>query len=127
MAFKTEPIKGWKIQEAYLHLYVAKEDLYGVGLCEVLAPWAEQDKAGRRRQQAEGAAVLAVRPPAQGSREARGGALVGLARQQSAERDLVTSDGPLQPRRARRTSRSRRSATPASRKTSSRSSTCGSR
>ncbi len=54
MAFDVQPIKGWKIKDAYLHLYVAKEDLYGVGACEVLAPWAEQGK-GRRRRLAQAA------------------------------------------------------------------------
>ncbi len=55
MAFDVAPIKGWKIAEAYLHLYVAKEDLYGVGACEVLAPWAEQGRGrGRRQAQAGG-------------------------------------------------------------------------
>jgi hypothetical protein len=73
MAFKTEPIKGWKILEAYLHLYVAKEDLYGVGLCEVLAPWAEQDRAGRRRQRADSAACWQfARSPKEGEKPEAG-------------------------------------------------------
>ena len=41
MAFDTAPVRGWTITRASLHLYLAKGDLFGVGLCEVLAPWAE--------------------------------------------------------------------------------------
>ena len=41
MAFDTAPVRGWTIRRADLHLYLAKGDLYGVGLCEVLAPWDE--------------------------------------------------------------------------------------
>ena len=47
--FDSKAIKGWKVKEAYLHLYVAKVDLYGVGICEVLAPWREGSEGGRRR------------------------------------------------------------------------------
>ena len=39
--FDARPIQGWTISKAYLHLYVAKGDLYGVGLTEVLAPWGQ--------------------------------------------------------------------------------------
>ena len=41
MAFDAAPIKGWTVSRAYLHLYLAKGDLHGVGLTEVLAPWTE--------------------------------------------------------------------------------------
>lgn len=41
MAFDTASVKGWTFSRANLHLYLAKGDLYGVGLCEVLAPWTE--------------------------------------------------------------------------------------
>ena len=41
MAFDAAPVKGWTIAKAYLHLYLAKGDLHGVGLTEVLAPWSE--------------------------------------------------------------------------------------
>ena len=41
MAFDAAPVKGWTITRAYLHLYLAKGDLHGVGLTEVLAPWSE--------------------------------------------------------------------------------------
>ena len=41
MAFDIAPVKGWTVSRANLHLYLAKGDLYGVGLCEVLAPWTE--------------------------------------------------------------------------------------
>ncbi len=39
--FDTGPIKGWTIRKAWLHLYVARGDLFGIGLTEVLAPWTE--------------------------------------------------------------------------------------
>ena len=41
LAFDTAGIKGWTVHRADLHLYLAKGDLYGVGVCEVLAPWQE--------------------------------------------------------------------------------------
>ena len=41
MAFDAAPVKGWTVSRANLHLYLAKGDLYGIGLCEVLAPWTE--------------------------------------------------------------------------------------
>lgn len=41
ITFDAKPIQGWQIKEAYLHLYMAKGDLYAVGVCEVLAPWRE--------------------------------------------------------------------------------------
>ncbi|MCD6364618.1 MAG: hypothetical protein J7M14_01960, partial [Planctomycetes bacterium] len=41
MAFDTSLIKGWTVDKAYLHLTMAKGELYGAGLCTVLAPWVE--------------------------------------------------------------------------------------
>ena len=41
MAFDTRPIKGWSVKQAWLHLYVARGNLYGVGVCTFLAPWQE--------------------------------------------------------------------------------------
>ena len=41
MAFDATPVRGWIVTKAYLHLYLAKGDLHGVGLTEVLAPWSE--------------------------------------------------------------------------------------
>jgi hypothetical protein len=54
ITFDTRPIQGWRIDKAYLHLYTAKGDLYGVGVCEVLAPWREG--RGMNGQEATGAA-----------------------------------------------------------------------
>lgn len=45
MSFNAKPVQGWNIKEAKLHLYMAKEDLYGVGVCEMLAPWSESDQS----------------------------------------------------------------------------------
>jgi hypothetical protein len=39
--FDTAPIRGWTVSNASLHLVIAKGELYGAGLCEVLAPWSE--------------------------------------------------------------------------------------
>ena len=50
MNFDASPVQGWNIQEAYLHLYVAREDLYAVGVCEVLAPWSEGKETNRKRE-----------------------------------------------------------------------------
>jgi hypothetical protein len=50
--FDTAPVRGWTITRATLHLYLARGDLHGAGLCEVLAPWNEpatvngQEEAG---------------------------------------------------------------------------------
>ena len=41
MAFDTTAIKGWTVSKAYMHVYLAKGDLYGIGLCTVLADWRE--------------------------------------------------------------------------------------
>ena len=41
MNFDVKPIAGWTVTKAVLHVFVAKEDLYGVGLMTVLAPWEE--------------------------------------------------------------------------------------
>lgn len=48
MAFDTSAIEGWTIEKAYLRVYLAKGELYGAGLCTVLAPWQEtEDKNWR--------------------------------------------------------------------------------
>ncbi|KKL95636.1 hypothetical protein LCGC14_1852610, partial [marine sediment metagenome] len=41
MAFDTAAIRGWTVSRANLHIYVARGDLYGLGLCTILAEWAE--------------------------------------------------------------------------------------
>lgn len=53
--FDTRPVQGWNIQEAFLHLFVAKEDLYAVGVCEVLAPWNEDQNGARGAKSARAA------------------------------------------------------------------------
>ena len=39
--FDTSAIKGWTVTKAVLHLYVARNDLFGVGVCTVLGDWRE--------------------------------------------------------------------------------------
>ncbi|GEM_PF-1864914 len=63
--FDTKPVQGWTIQEAYLHLYVAKEDLYAVGVCEVLAPWSEGQNGTRGERPAQAASWQYARNPAE--------------------------------------------------------------
>jgi len=41
MAFDCSAIRGWTVSKANLKLTLARGDLYGVGLCTVLAPWSE--------------------------------------------------------------------------------------
>jgi len=41
MAFDTKAIKGWTVSKASMHVFMARGDLYGVGLCTVLSPWEE--------------------------------------------------------------------------------------
>ncbi|MHC4917664.1 MAG: hypothetical protein ACYTGB_19480, partial [Planctomycetota bacterium] len=33
MAFDARAIKGWTVSRAYMHLHLAKGELYGIGLC----------------------------------------------------------------------------------------------
>jgi hypothetical protein len=39
--FDAKAVKGWAIKQAFLHVALAKGDLYGVGLCSVLNDWRE--------------------------------------------------------------------------------------
>ena len=48
LKFDTTRIKGWTVKEAFLHLALAKGDLYGVGVCTVLG---EVAATARVRQQ----------------------------------------------------------------------------
>jgi len=41
LKFDTTAIKGWTVKEAFLHLALAKDDLYGIGACTVLSDWRE--------------------------------------------------------------------------------------
>jgi len=41
MAFDTRKVAGWSIEKAVMHIYLAKGDLYGIGLCTVLGDWTE--------------------------------------------------------------------------------------
>ncbi|MHC4717037.1 MAG: hypothetical protein ACYS5V_08720, partial [Planctomycetota bacterium] len=41
MAFDCRAIRGWTVSRANLRITLARGDLYGVGLCTVLAPWRE--------------------------------------------------------------------------------------
>ncbi len=47
LKFDTAPIKGWTVREAFLHLALAKGDLYGVGACTVLGDWREGTADGQ--------------------------------------------------------------------------------
>ena len=65
MAFEVEPIRDWTIDEAYLHIALPREGLYGVGLCTVLSPWNEGD--GQNFGHVAGASSWSYRStPAQG-------------------------------------------------------------
>jgi len=57
MGFDARPVKGWEIDKAYLHLYLAKGDLYAVGLCQVMSPWNEGE--GENFEEAAGASCWA--------------------------------------------------------------------
>ena len=48
LKFDTTRIKGWTVKEAFLHLALAKGDLYGVGVCTVLSEWREGRLDGQR-------------------------------------------------------------------------------
>jgi len=39
--FDSKAIKGWTVEHAWLNLFLARGDMYGLGLCTVLAPWKE--------------------------------------------------------------------------------------
>lgn len=67
--FDAKAVAGWDIQQANLHLYVAKEDLYGVGVCEVLAPWSEGSEPGATSQVTPACWQFAHRPQAAGGDE----------------------------------------------------------
>lgn len=41
LKFDTTPIKGWTVKGAFLHLALAKDDLFGIGACTVLNDWRE--------------------------------------------------------------------------------------
>jgi len=41
LAFDCGAIRGWSVSKANLKITLARGDLYGVGLCTVLAPWSE--------------------------------------------------------------------------------------
>jgi glycosyl hydrolase family 123 len=41
MSFDTEAIRGWTVSRAWLNIFVARGDLYGIGLSTVLADWEE--------------------------------------------------------------------------------------
>ncbi len=47
LKFDMAPIKGWMVREAFLHLALAKGDLYGVGACTVLGDWREGTADGQ--------------------------------------------------------------------------------
>lgn len=40
-AFDASEIKGWTVSRAWLNVFLAAGDLYGVGLCTVLSDWEE--------------------------------------------------------------------------------------
>jgi hypothetical protein len=42
-AFDTSPVKGWTVKKAWMNLFIARGDLYGVGLCTVQGDWSEGD------------------------------------------------------------------------------------
>ncbi|MBN2288200.1 MAG: hypothetical protein JXQ83_02635, partial [Candidatus Glassbacteria bacterium] len=41
MRFDTGPVQGMTVERAWLNLFLARGELYGVGLCTVLADWEE--------------------------------------------------------------------------------------
>ena len=45
--FDLRAVKGWTIKQAFLHVALAKGDLYGVGLCTVLNGWREPTADGK--------------------------------------------------------------------------------
>lgn len=44
--FDPAPLRGLGVAQAWLHLALARGDLHGIGICTVLAPWAEGATAG---------------------------------------------------------------------------------
>jgi len=47
LKFDTTAIKGWTVKEAFLHLALAKDDLFGIGACTVLSDWREGASDGQ--------------------------------------------------------------------------------
>ena len=47
LKFDTKPIQGWTIKEVFLHIALAKDDLYGVGLCSIASDWREPTVDGQ--------------------------------------------------------------------------------
>ncbi|MBN2288075.1 MAG: hypothetical protein JXQ83_02005 [Candidatus Glassbacteria bacterium] len=41
MRFETGAVRGWTVSAAWLNIFLARGDLYGIGLCTVLADWEE--------------------------------------------------------------------------------------
>jgi len=54
MGFDTEKIRGWSVSRAWLNIFLARGDLYAVGLCTVLSGWDEG--AGLNGQRGRGGA-----------------------------------------------------------------------
>ncbi|KPK79004.1 MAG: hypothetical protein AMJ81_13985 [Phycisphaerae bacterium SM23_33] len=69
MAFDTKPIKGWSLSEATMHVWLAKGDLYGIGLCTVLADW-EEGRALNYVEQPGAPCWMFARTPAAGAKPA---------------------------------------------------------
>lgn len=71
LAFDAAPVRGWDIRRAWLHIAVARGDLFAVGVCDVLAPWQAGDALNFREQ--PGAACWDfARSPADPARPAPG-------------------------------------------------------
>ncbi len=47
LKFDTKDIHGWTISQAFLHVAMAKDDLYGVGICSVASDWREPTVDGQ--------------------------------------------------------------------------------
>jgi len=67
MGFDTQPIRGWTVSQAWLNIFLARGDLYGIGLCTVLAGWDEG--AGLNGQTGRGGASWSwAREPEKGEK-----------------------------------------------------------
>jgi hypothetical protein len=65
--FDTAPVKGWTVSRAWLNVFLARGDLYGIGVCTVLGDWEEGQGLNGQTGQG-GASWLWAREPRQGQK-----------------------------------------------------------